>query len=295
MDKQLLVPVYLNQRLVFDLLAMLQGGLSTVTAVSQTSNRSHDVRRDVGASFAVSEALSSLLKVDFSGKRSSSGSRAVAEEISEERVHTPASLLYQLRNNLNERGAIMRLDDGREPSAGEFIEFEASLLKNPVLEAIDGMSRIMDIAVLFDDSPKDSTKRKRAGPVNENRRLKDQIDGFSESLKSGNTIDLITSKSSSGITAVVTLEKSSLNDPMMSDLVDGRFKVLGKVIRSVSDSSESISLIRNNVLSNLPPHLREGLSEMFRGLGSEHGFSMPEVRWQIEGPAIQVLPIAIYA
>ncbi len=106
---------------------------------------------------------------------------------------------------------------------------------------------------------------------------------------------MITSKSSAGVTAVVTLEKSSLNDPMMSDLVDGRFKVLGKVIRSVSDPSDSISLIRNNVLSNLPRHLRESLSDMFRGLGSEHGFSMPEVRWQIEGPAIQVLPIAIYA
>jgi len=295
MDKQLLVPVYLNQRLVFDLLAMLQGGLSTVTAVSQTNSKSHDVKRELGVSFALSEALASLLKVDLSGKRNSSGSRAMAEEISEERVHTPASLLYQLRNSLNERGAISSLDDGSEPKAGEFIEFEASLLKNPVLEAIDGMSRIMDIAVLFDDSPKQSAKGKGASSLNENKRIKDQIDGFSESLKSGNTIDLITSKSSAGVTAVVTLEKASLNDPMMSDLVDGRFKVLGKVIRSVSDSNDSISLIRNNVLSNLPRHLLESLSDMFRGLGSEHGFSMPEVRWQIEGPAIQVLPIAIYA
>ncbi len=295
MDKQLLVPVYLNQRLVFDLLAMLQGGLSTVRAVSQTSSKSHDVKREIGASFALSEALASLLKVDLSGKRSSSGSRAVEEEISEERVHTPASLLYQLRNSLNERGAISSLEDGCEPRSGEFIEFEASLLKNPVLEAIDGMSRIMDIAVLFDDSPKQSPKGKGGSSINENKRLKVQIDGFSESLKSGNTIDLITSKSSAGVTAVVTLEKSSLNDPMMSDLVDGRFKVLGKVIRSVSDPSDSISLIRNKELSNLPRHLRESLSDMFRGLGSEHGFSMPEVRWQIEGPAIQVLPIAIYA
>ena len=195
MDKQLLVPVYLNQRLVFDLLAMLQGGLSTVRAVSQTSSKSHDVKREIGASFALSEALASLLKVDLSGKRSSSGSRAVEEEISEERVHTPASLLYQLRNSLNERGAISSLEDGCEPRSGEFIEFEASLLKNPVLEAIDGMSRIMDIAVLFDDSPKQSPKGKGGSSINENKRLKVQIDGFSESLKSGNTIDLITSKS----------------------------------------------------------------------------------------------------
>ena len=36
--EKLIVPVYLNQRLVFDLLAMLQGGISTVTAINKTEN-----------------------------------------------------------------------------------------------------------------------------------------------------------------------------------------------------------------------------------------------------------------
>ena len=115
------------------------------------------------------------------------------------------------------------------------------------------------------------------------------------SLKSGNTIDLITSSFGSGLTAVVTLEKSSLNDPLMSDLVDGKFRVLGKVIRSISGSGEKISLVRNNALSSLPQHMLVQLGTLFGALGSEHGFSMPEIRWEIQGPAVQVLPIAIYA
>ncbi len=295
MDKQLLVPVYLNQRLVFDLLAMLQGGLSTVTAVSQAINTTKEVRSDIGSSFGLSDALSTLLKVDLSGKKSSAGATAVSEATSEERVHTPASLLYQLRNKLHEIEAVADFDSGKPVKSGDFIEFEAYLLKNPVLEAIDGMSRIMDIAILFEDAPKQNGRGRQAQASNESKKIKDQMDQFSASLKSGNTIDLITSKSQGGITAVVTLEKASLNDPQMSDLVDGKFRVLGKVIRSIGEPSGKISLVRNNALANMPPHLLVHLGTLFAALGAEHGFSMPEVRWEIEGPAVQVLPIAIYA
>jgi len=35
----LLVPVYLNQRIVFDLVAMLQGGIATVTNVTEISKK----------------------------------------------------------------------------------------------------------------------------------------------------------------------------------------------------------------------------------------------------------------
>lgn len=295
MDKQLLVPVYLNQRLVFDLLAMLQGGLSTVTAVSQTTNATKEIKRDVGTSLGLSDTLSSLLKVDLSGKRSAMGATAMAEATSEERVHTPASLLYQLRNKLHEIEAIASFDNERPVRPGDFIEFEASLFKNPVLEAIDGMSRLMDIAMLFEDEPKQAGKSRGKQASNESRTIKTQMDQFSVSLKSGNTIDLITSKSESGVTAVVTLEKASLNDPLMSDLVDGKFRVLGKVIRSISEPHEKISLVRNNALSNLPPHMLHHLGILFSALGTEHGFSVPEISWDIEGPAVQVLPIAIYA
>jgi hypothetical protein len=295
MDKQLLVPVYLNQRLVFDLLAMLQGGLSTVTAVSHTTNSSNDIKREAGASFGLSEAFSSLLKVDLSGKRITSGATAIAEATSEERVHTPASLLYQLRNKLHEIEAISAISSDKPVKAGDFIEFEASLFKNPLLEAIDSMSRLMEIAILFDDTPKQTGKGKPMQASNENKKIKDQMDHFSANLKAGNTIDLITSEFGNGLTAVVTLEKSSLNDPLMSDLVDGKFRVLGKVIRTIPDAQESISLVRNNALSNLPQHMLANLGSIFGALGSEHGFSVPEVRWEIEGPAVQVLPIAIYA
>lgn len=296
MDKRLLVPVYLNQRIVFDLLAMLQGGLSTVVSVSQSKTSSAQEGRESGASFGVSEVLSTLLKVDLSGRKSSSSVGNVAEATSEERVHTPASLLYQLRNQLHEMGAVSNMSSLQDIKSGDFIEFEASLLRNPLIETMDRMSKLMDLAMLFEDNPTKAPGKGRSNQAsNENRKIKAQMDQFSDSLRAGNTMDLITGDLPGGITAVLTLEKHSLNDPLMADLVDGKFRVLGKVIRRVVEDDDAISLVRNNALSNLPRHILENLGGVLGELGSQHDLAVPVLRWDIEAPAIQVIPIAIYA
>lgn len=81
----------------------------------------------------------------------------------------------------------------------------------------------------------------------------------------------------------------------MSDLVDGQFKIIGKVIRSVSDSSDSINLLRKTALSKMPSALMLEALGHLSALGSEQGFGIPELTLEIKGPAIQILPIAIYA
>ncbi len=121
------------------------------------------------------------------------------------------------------------------------------------------------------------------------------METFSEGLKSGNTIDITASKLLSGHAAVITLESTYLNDPAMSDLVDGEFKVIGKVIRSIGDSGESINLIRKAALSRLPRPLLEQVITQLSLLGLQQGFDIPELVMEVEGPAIQVIPIAIYA
>ena len=68
MDK-LIVPVYLNQIIVFDLIAMLQGGISTVTSVNQSSNLHHDESQKASAQFSLNSAFSTLLKIDFSAQK----------------------------------------------------------------------------------------------------------------------------------------------------------------------------------------------------------------------------------
>jgi hypothetical protein len=204
--------------------------------------------------------------------------------------------LYRLRNSLLEKKQLILLEAETKPISGDFIEFEASLSRNPIVETIDSISEVMKMVVLFEGS-NSPPQRSNGKPTKqtENQKFQLRLDAFSEALKSGNTIDLTTSRLKSNHEAVITLESQFLNDPMMSDLVDGKFHVLGKVIRSFEAGSESISLIRKTALSKMPQSVFQDALQAFSALGSEHGFNVPELRWEIKGPAIQVLPIAIYA
>ncbi|HCR96570.1 MULTISPECIES: DUF6414 family protein [Halomonas] len=293
----LIVPVYLNQRMVFDLLAMLQGGISTVTAVTKQEGGESGSVGSASASLGLSEALSSLFRIGLKAEIEASDKSSTNNSIQEERVHTPASLFYQLRNTLSEKQLLKQIGEGSQINAGEIVEFTVKLKRNPIIEIMDTVTEMMSIAVLFEDKPQNNSKGGKAGKgkSDENSQIKKQMEDFSKALKSGNTVDLTASNLPSGHKAVITVESLYLNDPVMSDLVDGEFKVVGKVVRSISDASESINLIRKTALSRMPSHLLEQVFQQFAALGTTQGFDIPELTMEIEGPAIQVLPIAIYA
>lgn len=293
--ERLIVPVYLNQKFVFDLLAMLQGGISTVTSVTESSKNTTSEAEKVSAGFGLSEAFSTLLKIDLSGTRDKSSGNEDASTSSQERVHTPASLFFQLRNILIEKGYLIDSLAGDLPKAGDFVEFEGYLKRNPIVETIDSLAEMMDMADAFEDKPQPKKGNRNQNQISENQKIKQQMVRFSDALKAGSTIDLSSASLASNYTAVVTVETSFLNDPLMSDLVDGQFKIIGKVIKSVSDSSDSINLLRKTALSKMPSTMMLEALGHLSSLGSEQGFDIPELKLEIEGPAIQVLPIAIYA
>ncbi|WP_413665449.1 hypothetical protein ACG1BZ_09750 [Microbulbifer sp. CNSA002] len=293
MDR-LIVPVYLNQKLVFDLLAMLQGGISTVTTVTESSSNRNIDGEKVSAGFGLSEAFSTLLKIDLSGSKEKTIGSEGSNTSSQERVHTPASLFFQLRNLLLEKGYLKETEE-ELPKAGEFVEFEGFLKRNPIVETIDSFAEMMDIAEAFEDKPQPKKGNRNSSEQSEYKKIRQQMVRFSGALKAGSTIDLSSTSLKGAYTAVVTVETGFLNDPLMSDLVDGQFKIIGKVVKSVDDSSDSINLLRKTALSKMPSEVMLQAMTHLSSLGSKQGFDIPELKMEIDGPAIQVLPIAIYA
>jgi len=124
--------------------------------------------------------------------------------------------------------------------------------------------------------------------------MKGQMESFISTLVASDTMDLTTAPLKSGYRCVITLEKQYLNDPSMSDLVDGTFRVIGKVTRVISDDEGAISLNRKSAMSRLPGPMMVQLMEVFEGPDLK-GFSLPQMEWEIPGPVMQVLPIAIFA
>ncbi len=288
---ELPVPVYLNQRIVFDLVAMLQDGIATITKVSEASHEKSSASGEIDAKFGLNKAFSSLFKIDLSGKLKKKGEEGDQISISEERTHTPASLFNTLRDIVFEKKLITNVTAESKLKAGQLIEFKTSLKKNPLIDTMDALIELMNLKIIFEDKPKKGSGNK----TNENKKILNKMNVFHESLKTGETIDITTSELESGHKAVITLEKTFLNDPTMSDIVDGTFFVFGKITRVIKDSSESISLMRKTVLAKMPKNILAKVFTDFSSLSKEKNFAIPEIVLEIPGPVIQIIPISIYA
>jgi hypothetical protein len=114
-------------------------------------------------------------------------------------------------------------------------------------------------------------------------------------IRTGDTIDISAAGLAGGIEAVLTLEVPYLYDPTLSNLLDGKFTVVGKVIRSVSKTEPGINFLRKTPLATLPSTVLEPLREAFVALRETQNIHLPDLRWEVPGPAIHVLPVAIYA
>ena len=297
MTNKTLIPVYLNQRFVFDLLAMLQGGISTVTSVNRSTEAEKSSSGQVRASFGLSDVVASLLKVDLSSQAERKSQAKDVESTKEERIHTPASLFYQLRGLLQERGELAPIKADALPKPGDLIEFTASLTRNPVVQAFDSVSSMLEIVEEIEQIPTPGTpvaKLKKPQTVSQSLVVKQQVTALLRHLRAGETIDLSAAGLPNGIEAVLTLEVPYLSDPTLSDLVDGQFVVLGKVIRSVNTTNESINFLRKTPLAALPENVLAPLKGVFDSLSAMHNIKLPAIRWEVPGPAIHVLPVAIY-
>jgi hypothetical protein len=294
----LIIPVYLNQRLVFDLVAMLQGGIATVTRVSEAQRDADKVSGEVTGGFALSQAFASLFKVNLAGKVGGESEGSVERTSAADRVHTPASLFFTLRNLLLERGVLQQNVSGTSSSPGDFVEFTASLRRNPLIEGLDSVVEIIDLIWVFTGKP-EKPKHQGAKHQQQNQpdlvKMREQLQSLSASLKAGGTHDLVATLPGSSGRAVLTVEEQYLNDPSMSDLVDGTFRVVGKVVRSVPTSDDSISLLRKTAMSRVPANMRDTLTAAFGTLSQQHGFAMPAMEVEIRGPVMQILPLAIFS
>jgi hypothetical protein len=212
------------------------------------------------------------------------------ETRNEQRIHTPASLFIALRALLREKRFIINDDSRATFRPGDIIEFEAVLQRNPLVETIGSFIELVDIMQVFAQSE----PKRKGDQTSDMNKMKRQMESFIKALTGSDTVDLTTDPLKSSHRAVITLEQQYLNDPTMADLVDGTFRVVGKVTRVVGENDEPISLNRKSALSKLPPSVLTKLKESFNSpeLG---GFTFRPLEWEVSGPAIHVLPIAIFA
>lgn len=288
---QLMIPVYINEKIVLDMLAIIEDGFSMVSQVN-SSEQKENTTGQIGSVSASTSLLNKLLKIDLKGELSHTGNVGESENISREKVHTNVSLLSKFKSTLDEEKLLDTSSDISYMKIGSFIELEGELQKNPLIDYMEKIVDMFRMADIFSDEPELGNKKNSALQKKKENQIIKQIKDFSSELKHSGTVDFILSGSKG--TVVLSAQEQYLANDNISEILGGRFKVLGKVIAVYKDNSASIDLLRKTTLSILTD---ETLTEIFAGFKSEdmQQFNLPELVTKIKGPAMIVIPIAIYA
>ena len=292
-SEQLIVPVYINEKIVLDMLAIMEDGFSMVSQVSYSEHKEGSSTQRVEAGVSTSATiLSKLLKINMSGELAHTGTSDQSENVSREKVHTNVSLLSKFRRFLVEEKFLKSDFDVKKIQIGDFIEVEGELQKNPLINYMEIFVDIFRMANIFAEKPQLGGKTQARNQRQQEEETIRQIKSFAEELKHTGTIDFILTDQKG--TVVLSAQEQYLSNDNISEILGGRFKVLGKVIAICRDETESIDLLRKTTLSVLSEDM---ITEMFSGFKNDDAnqFNLPELRTKINGPAMIVIPVAIYA
>lgn len=284
------VPLYLNQKIVFDLLASINDGFTQVTKLKTASATDGSLSGTVEADLG-NKNIFALLGVKLKGKVGSEYNKEHSKEQEQEKIHTPSSLFNNLKAQLFKEKMVKHIN-GKiyDVHPGEFIEISGILKINPLITIMENMTRLLELANVMQN---DGTGRKAKQKNFEDRKTIIQMEAFTNSLKANGMVDMICEiEGKEKCKAVLPVYMDYFFNGNSSEIVDGKFKVLGKVAK-VCDQNEKIDLLRNTSLSIFKENL---LEEMLSGFNADSSQEMNigELETTVQGPALLIIPIAIY-
>lgn len=296
LKEQLLIPIYLNEKTVLDMLAIIEDGFSMVSEISSSNQTAGTTDIKLNGGFSTKALLDKLLKIQLDASVEREKTTDDSSQIKLEKVHTNVSLLSKFRTKLIDNDLLSckagdKLDI-QKINTGDFIEFEGELQKNPMIDIFERVIDVFRMIDIFSEKPELGNKKTTAIKKNEENAIVKQIKMFLDELKYTGTIDFIL-ESEYG-TLVLSAQEKYLENDNISEIIGGRFKILGKVIKICKDEGENINLMRKTTLNILD---KDSMTQFLSAFKSEEleMYNLPEMRTEITGPAAIIIPVAIYA
>lgn len=304
MKDDLCIPIYINEKIVFDLLAIIEDGFSHISEVKTSSSHQNNLNAEVNSSLKSSSIFSSLFGVALSAKLNGDSKGIENRENRKEKVHTNVSLFSKLRKTLIDEN-ILKSDFVNKFSidnvhTGDFIEIEGMLKKSPMIDTMGTFIEVFNTFLGFSEESQLGNKRKSNNQKKENEKILEQMKRLYDDLIKTNTMDLIVDvENSDNVKALLSAQLNHFVNGFESELMDGKYRILGKVIKIIGDNA-SINLFRKTSFKIFQGTVLNGIiDEMNKSIHSEESFKsgieIPQIISQITGPGIIVIPIAIYA
>lgn len=278
------------------MLAIIEDGFSMVSEVTSSNHDSSSTTGKLSGGVSTKAILDKLLKIQLDGnfQKDKSASTEVGTKL--EKVHTNVSLLSKFRSDLID-GKLLTYKAGDQLdilaiNAGDFIEMEGELQKNPMIDIMEKFIDVFRMADIFTDKPQLGGKKTSSEKRTADNVTVRQMQSFLDELKHTGTVDFILE--SSGVTAVLSAQEQYLANDNISEIIGGTFKVLGKVIRVCKENEGGINLLRKTSLNVLDDNTRNQFLSLFNAEELAQ-FNLPDVRFIINPPSVIIIPVAIYA
>jgi hypothetical protein len=287
-DRVLPVTTYLNQNVVFDLLAVIEDGFSQVTNlnVSNTDGKTTNSSLNGEAGFGL-YGIKTKIKAAMGMEKNSSEEKSSSEE----KIHTPTSLFAKLLSYLEENQLIHEIEEQVDLDnlmPGSFVRFNSKLEKNPLVSLLESMEQIMVLAMTFQPTQKSNKK-------DGNQEILKQVKSMRNSLVENDNMDLIcTINEMETLKAVLPVYLNYFIHKNTNEIIDGNYTVFGKVVKVVSTDQDEINLFRNTAFKLFQQKI---LDNLFQSMNTESNgqLEFPNIASKITTPAILVIPIAIYS
>jgi len=325
-EDDLIIPIYLDTNVLLDLLASIEDGFAVMEKVTtkqvNTTGANRELSSGTGTEFGVPNVLS-LLRLTLGFSSSGTRGREEHQEREAERYHTYGSLLFKLRAYLKAKEVVKTLDrpgvTWEEVKPSDFVEVRGIFRPNPFATWLTIADRVLALTQLLSglsDLQGSSTVAKagatRAGakrPVSGKApspekpagrgpgKQMEQIRTFFQGVLSdiqreqvrSFVIDLALPEQHK---AVCLLVMDYLRDQTMLEISSREYRMLGKVVRKIdADSGATVDLLAGTGFGGLA---RPTLDSMLERFAEMPGMNLPEIETQVAGPALEIVPIAIF-
>jgi len=309
------IPVYLDQQMVFDLLAILDNGLSKVCTINTSVTEKNTDGFKKSGSLSLSNPLL-LFRIigSFNAELNKNKELAAQNNNSTEKVHTSSSLFSNLRHMLKKKGYVHTIktqSDIRDLKCGDFVEFRSDNLNiNPMIDYFSRINEAIKLASLFTEESDQTIKQNNQNQNTQKDRTIEQNDQNQNTQKDINSFqiidelldDLMKSNTTEIIGKVlddhqVSVDLSCKSNSFINNdkyiVANGEFCIFGKVTNALISKRYKIDLLRKTSFRSFDEKFIEGLINSLDE-NKVPELNTPKVITKIEAPAIQVLPIAIF-
>ena len=284
-----ILPLYLNQRFVYDILAIKNDGFTEFFEIKDKIGNSNEQDANIKATLGTNNDFA-LIQANLDGEINTKTSNDNNNEKSYKKTHTPTSLFMQVYQYLNENKKITKLEnlsDIDTVDSGDFVEIKSNIELNTIVEFFETLDKVIDITEAFSSfSSIDSKKTIKRSPLSN---MKKPIENTLKALVNENNnvkygICKLEEKE-----LVVKLNKGYFINSDYSEIKNGKFKIIGKVLEIIPEG-ESILLNRENAVGLYNPNT---FKEVKESLNSIPNINFQEFKDTVQGKTIVIMPIAI--